>query len=588
MDRLREIQQLENPAERLQALHLVALALLQAEKLGGANDPSLADLSELMAVVAATIREIRVGLATAEESSLPRMTANGLLRSLSVLEFARARAFSLDAIRAGGSLCRWPRASGPEVSGCEQFLALLELASEWRLGFHRTLTLRQSLQSLSSAEQAEFLEINERLALALKASLREGPCDNGLAELLDRSRELRAIAQAGCEKSTDNTLGKQSRFERCIYVVDLAPAAAPRLYGLIAVSPLWISYAWSSAWSQLAGECGRAVAKGSADLVELDRILERVSAVNWPPMSGLMGELAEDTATGTEHLGAFQNLTDVEIPFDCISGWNCRTSTGTDVLEHMDRSRTVSFWGCMAFRRRKREEIDDVRRRISCDGVEIAAYPHLPDFGPRLVGGPAPLPFSHYERWMIEDLQRDHGVAVQFHTGADAVRNAFLTNDWHTVSAIHVTTHGTTDRAVELSNLLFAEVDDEPTRIHFLDVLARDWSNVQLVFLNACMTAAGRKYVGESALSIGWAFLAGGARFVIACRWQVEDRLACEFARQFYTRWFAGDARGSVAESFRGARTSLRCDQRFCRPSQWGAFVLLENPTIERQTVANF
>ena len=94
-----------------------------------------------------------------------------------------------------------------------------------------------------------------------------------------------------------------------------------------------------------------------------------------------------------------------------------------------------------------------------------------------------------------------------------------------------------------------------------------------VVLLNACLTSAGKKSVGEELLSLAWGFLAGGAKAVIGCRWPVEDSVAWQFCRAFYLDYFGAETQDdkSLHRAFANAVKTLDFD----RPGDWGSFVLL-------------
>jgi len=208
----------------------------------------------------------------------------------------------------------------------------------------------------------------------------------------------------------------------------------------------------------------------------------------------------------------------------------------------------------------------------------IMAYPSIPQEIPRFPGYREPLPFASYERWFFEELSAKAGVPVFFHPGPRASRQVFLETAASEADVLHVSIHGEADAENPELSRLFLAGDGGPTYVLLLDVLARDWSGYDLVFLNACLSQAGRKLVGEESLALGWAFLAGGAKAVIACRWPVEDRVAWCFVRSFYRELLIEQPRSSLREAFLHALQTLRDVDGFVRPSQWGAFVLLENP----------
>ncbi len=77
-----------------------------------------------------------------------------------------------------------------------------------------------------------------------------------------------------------------------------------------------------------------------------------------------------------------------------------------------------------------------------------------------------------------------------------------------------------------------------------------DWSKTDLVFLNDCHSDVGRRSSGEGALSLAWAFSAGGAKAVIAARWSIDDDAAWYFAKCFYESWNFSREDWSIARAY--------------------------------------
>lgn len=100
-----------------------------------------------------------------------------------------------------------------------------------------------------------------------------------------------------------------------------------------------------------------------------------------------------------------------------------------------------------------------------------------------------------------------------------------------------------------------------------------------LVFLNACHS--GRVGAGLTHLG-GWAqkMIDSGASVFIGSLWEINDRLAAQFAREFYDRFFGVDAfQGRplpLGEAFHQARLAIR-DADPANPT-WLAYVLYGDP----------
>jgi CHAT domain-containing protein len=209
----------------------------------------------------------------------------------------------------------------------------------------------------------------------------------------------------------------------------------------------------------------------------------------------------------------------------------------------------------------------------------VLRYPFDPPESFHPLDHPESLLLTAYERWFLEDLTARNEVFFTVHCDAAATREAFLAEDIGECTILHLSTHGEAFAETwEVSNLMFASQGMLPARVHAFDLLGRDWSRLELVFLNSCLSSAGKHTSGEQPLSLAWAFLAGGAKSVIASRWWIEDRVALQFMRMFYDHLLSSSS-FNVALAFQFARHRLRDDPRFNRPSQWMSFVLMNNLT---------
>jgi CHAT domain-containing protein len=115
-----------------------------------------------------------------------------------------------------------------------------------------------------------------------------------------------------------------------------------------------------------------------------------------------------------------------------------------------------------------------------------------------------------------------------------------------------------------------------PSNIRFDDRLAL-WQSAPLVFLNACH--AGRVGLTVTRLG-GWAecFIQAGATAFVGSLWEINDKLAAKFAREFYDRlWgLGGHAAQTAGEAFYAARMALKAEDE-ANPT-WLAYVFYGDP----------
>jgi len=98
-------------------------------------------------------------------------------------------------------------------------------------------------------------------------------------------------------------------------------------------------------------------------------------------------------------------------------------------------------------------------------------------------------------------------------------------------NVMHFATHGDADVRQPLASRLTLHGDKD----YLTAGQIQEWrGDVGLVFLSACDTAVGPTRFGDSMPGLQRAFLRAGARDVIATLWPIEDRLAADFARDFY------------------------------------------------------
>ena len=92
-----------------------------------------------------------------------------------------------------------------------------------------------------------------------------------------------------------------------------------------------------------------------------------------------------------------------------------------------------------------------------------------------------------------------------------------------------------------------------------------------LVVLSACETVVGRLYQGEGLLGLSRAFLAAGARAVVATHWPVGAASA-----ELMTRFHGGLARAaSPSAALREAKLVLRRNPATAHPFYWAGYVLM-------------
>ena len=93
----------------------------------------------------------------------------------------------------------------------------------------------------------------------------------------------------------------------------------------------------------------------------------------------------------------------------------------------------------------------------------------------------------------------------------------------------------------------------------------------QLVVLSCCHSGRG-EVKSEGVIGIARAFLAAGARSVLASLWSISDEATMEFMKIFYQHLFDGK---SASVALHQAMKSLRDSEEYCAVKHWAPFVLI-------------
>jgi CHAT domain-containing protein/tetratricopeptide (TPR) repeat protein len=193
---------------------------------------------------------------------------------------------------------------------------------------------------------------------------------------------------------------------------------------------------------------------------------------------------------------------------------------------------------------------------------------------PRLRAPLQPLPHARTEIAGIARILKDKNVDAYVGPEADeAVLKAHLRD--HAVRVVHLATHGIVDRAEPIASSIALCPDPAGTEdgyLRTLEVMSLPM-DVGLVVLSACESARGEIARGEGVVGFGRAFLAAGARTIVASLWAVSDQstaiLMEAFYRQLTTR------KQPVGRALNEARFSLMADPRYSHPYYWSPFVVM-------------
>ena len=159
-------------------------------------------------------------------------------------------------------------------------------------------------------------------------------------------------------------------------------------------------------------------------------------------------------------------------------------------------------------------------------------------------------------------------------TGSSATKDKVKRRLCEGVSIIHIATHGD-ETAGELL-LAPGPCDDEeiPEEDDYLLTLKESNSsriNAQLVVLS-CYHSGRGKIRAEGVVGLTRAFLAAGARSVLAALWAVDDVGTLYFMDAFYRHLKSGE---SASESLQQALEEMRKIPFFSHPYYWAPFFLV-------------
>ena len=176
-----------------------------------------------------------------------------------------------------------------------------------------------------------------------------------------------------------------------------------------------------------------------------------------------------------------------------------------------------------------------------------------------------PLPWARKEAEMIGRL-----LGVQPLLGRNANKQAVL-ESMHSVSLIHFAAHGYAERGeIALSPVSSCGTPHEEDYLLTMAEISQVRLTAKLVVLSCCHSARGQVRA-EGIVGIARAFLASGARAVLAALWAVEDEATMWFMNRFYEHLVHGE---SASESLYQAMKSMR-ENRFSDVKQWAPFMLI-------------
>jgi CHAT domain-containing protein len=188
------------------------------------------------------------------------------------------------------------------------------------------------------------------------------------------------------------------------------------------------------------------------------------------------------------------------------------------------------------------------------------------------------LPFAKYEAEKISEV-----LGVKPLIGPQATKEFVLKRlQQGGVAVIHFATHGSENGEILLApsatTSLTKSVPEERDYILTMKEVQESGIRAQLVVLSCCHSGRG-EINSEGVVGMSRAFLAAGARAVVASLWAIDDRATMEFMLKFYSHLKKGD---SASTSLQQAMKEMRDEEIYSEPKYWAPFFIIgDDVTID-------
>ncbi|MBC7818976.1 MAG: CHAT domain-containing protein, partial [Planctomycetaceae bacterium] len=185
---------------------------------------------------------------------------------------------------------------------------------------------------------------------------------------------------------------------------------------------------------------------------------------------------------------------------------------------------------------------------------------------------------------LVECFER-HGMTVKTLLDANATEQQFV-ESVRGRGLVHLAAHGLVDErygnlfgAIALTPPIETTVGEHNDGfLSYNEILQLPLADCELAVLSACQTNVGPDRPLEAGSTLAQAFLAAGARRIIASHWSVSDESTAELVAGFFDRTADGLAKSNrldVASALHEAKLKIRNDPRWQAPYYWAPFVLL-------------
>jgi CHAT domain-containing protein len=186
-----------------------------------------------------------------------------------------------------------------------------------------------------------------------------------------------------------------------------------------------------------------------------------------------------------------------------------------------------------------------------------------------------PLQFAREEIVEAANALGPGSVTLEGDKASEAALKAQPLGDF---KVIHIAAHGvSSDAEPDRAALVLAAGADSEDGLWQAREIRRSRLNAEVVVLSACETGTGRLAGEEGIMSLARAFLAAGAKSVVASLWAVEDRATATLMENFY-RHLAGGLQ--VRDALRQAQLDFIRDYGDrAQPYYWAGFEVIGDGT---------
>jgi CHAT domain-containing protein len=175
----------------------------------------------------------------------------------------------------------------------------------------------------------------------------------------------------------------------------------------------------------------------------------------------------------------------------------------------------------------------------------------------------------------VESISRIVGKGAETLFGVSATETAFKKERLDQFRVLHLAVHGFADPTYPERSALVLGADPKAGEDGLLQVreIKKLRLNADLTTLSACDTGVGKLQGEEGVSDLAEAFLAAGAKTVVASLWSADDTFASALMERFYQRLALGE---ETSSALRGAKLDLLTKYgEQVSPFYWAAFVAI-------------